>query len=71
MDEVTGFDSEAIHLDDEIMFEEWVVEYLAKEKKEKMMKDQFRMLSRDAGWELASPLAEDAFRLSLESIERE
>ncbi len=71
MDEVTGFDSEAIHLDDEIMFDEWVRECIARERVEQRNQDQIRMLSRDDGWQLPSPLTEGAFRLSLESLGEE
>ncbi|WP_206915866.1 hypothetical protein [Alicyclobacillus suci] len=66
MREVSGLDREGVHLDDEIMFDEWVRECVAREREERRNQDGVRVLSRDDGWQLPSPLTEDAFRLLME-----
>ena len=68
MREVSGLDREGVHLDDEIMFDEWVRECVFREHEERKKQDQLRVLSRDDGWQLASPLTEDAFRLLIETV---
>ncbi|GLG01713.1 hypothetical protein Alches_17530 [Alicyclobacillus hesperidum subsp. aegles] len=68
MGEVSGLDREGVHLDDEIMFDEWVRGCVAREREECRNLDQVRVLSRDDGWQFPSPLTEDAFRLLMEMV---
>jgi hypothetical protein len=71
MGEVSGLDREVIHLDDEIIFDEWVRECVAREQEARRNQDRVRVLSRDDGWQLPSPLTEDAFRLLMEVVDGE
>lgn len=67
MGQTSGLDREGVHLDDEIMFDEWVRECVAREQEERRNQDQVRVLSRDDGYELPEVVTEDSFRMFMET----
>ena len=71
MENVSGLDRDTVHLDDEIMFDEWVRECVAREQEECRDQDQLRVLTRDDGYGLPGVLTENAFRLLGETSEEE
>ncbi|WP_067625208.1 hypothetical protein [Alicyclobacillus acidiphilus] len=56
----TGFDVDAIYFDDDVLFHEIVMEYIAREKEEESR-------SREYGLDLPDVMTEDAFRLLMET----
>ncbi|EPZ53083.1 hypothetical protein [Alicyclobacillus acidoterrestris] len=68
MGEVSGLDREGVHLDEEIMFDEWVRECVALEQEERRNQDRVRVLSKDDGYELPEVVTEDSFRLLMETV---
>ncbi|WP_067625395.1 hypothetical protein [Alicyclobacillus acidiphilus] len=62
MGKSSGYDTESIYFDDEVLFHETVMEYITRESEEKLR-------SKEYGSDLPGVMTEDTFRLLMETGE--